>query len=68
MGIFRAWILPGVEVFLELSSSYNVYIHLLFIYYFVRDTCISVADVSNRSRFDTFFTLIFSFENGVSNE
>ena len=35
---------------------------------YLRDTCISVAHVSNRLRFDTFFTFILSFENGISNE
>ena len=40
----------------------------LFIFYIVRDTCISAAHVSNRLRFDTFSTFILSFENGVSNK
>ena len=36
--------------------------------YIVQDTCISVAHVSSRLRFDTFFTFILSFENGISYE
>ena len=32
------------------------------------DTCIRVANVSNRFKFETFFISILSFENGISNE
>ena len=32
----------------------------------MRDTYTSMAHISNRLRFDTFFTFIFSFENGIS--
>ena len=41
-----------------------VSIHHLF---HVEHMC-SVAHVSNRLRFDTFFTFILSFENGISND
>ena len=39
-------------------------INLLF-----RDICVNMAHISNRLKFDTFFTLILSFENvSVKNE
>ena len=47
---------PGIPVCL-------ISIHFLF-----RDICVNMAHVSNRLKFDTFFTLILSFENGISNE
>ena len=45
-------------------------VHLLVSIYllFHQDTCISVAQVSNTLRFDTFFTFILSFEDGISME
>ena len=41
----------------------NNNIHFLFC-----DTCINRAHVSNRSKFDTSFTFMLSFVNGVSNK
>ena len=32
------------------------------------DICVNMTHVSNRFKFNTFFTLILSFENGISNE
>ena len=69
-GEVNGWDFFGREFPLGWIFSYNHFLHImhLFIYYFVQDTCIGVVHVSNRLRFDTSFTFIFSFKNGISNE
>ena len=39
---------------------------IISVYFLFRDTRINMAHVSNRLKFDTFFTFILSFENGFS--
>ena len=45
------------------------WIIIISIHFLFRDICVNMAHVSNRAlKFDTFFTLILSFGNGISNE
>ena len=42
---------------------------IIFIHFLFRDICVNMAYISNRAlKFDTFYTLILSFGNGISNE
>ena len=50
--------------FLELWA----WIIVISIHFLFRDICVNMTQVSSRLKFDTFFTLILSFENAISTE